>query len=295
MGPHSILSTIIATLLILQKRPSYAAREMVKVELPRLIPLVSQGTQEWTVPLRLAAARLLHALLIYAEGKAMQYLPEILQSLQRGVADNEAIVAQQVAVAAHVLAMHVGPSHWIPFVLENITAAHLNITQRNKGLKLLSILMEAAGRAGQPAEQEAVQLVACTLLHGELVSINQEELEANLLRAASHLLIWGNKSCSPVARHLLHLLLRIMAAERTRIAAAETAAHLGPQLGVAPIGGTVPLFNTATSSITPLRVITRLATTCNAASVQSLCNQLAPQLLCEICHVSMHLFLPANL
>jgi hypothetical protein len=266
----------------LQARPSYAARTMVQSELSRIVPLVAKGSSEWTITLRAEAARLLHALLLYAEASALQYLPAVLQSLRVGLGDDDAGVASHTLGAVHVLGMNVPAKHWAPFALEAVAAEQLSMAQRGTGLRVLSELLFAAGASGQPADQAMVQLLAGALGHREL---DHPQLHGQLLAAASNLLRWGKQQCSTVAAELLQLLLRMQAAERSRAAASAAieAAGSGAAVQAAAIvqGG----VTAAAAQLTTDEVMGELAAACGLGSAQEVCNQLAPRLLPAICQV----------
>jgi hypothetical protein len=260
---------------------------MVQSELPRLLPLVTKGCAEWTLTQRAEAARLLHALLVYAEAGVLQSLPVALQALRAGLADDDARVASQALDAAYVLGLNVPAKHWAPFAAEAVTAEHLTIAQRGTALRVLSGLLFAAGAAGQPAEQGTVELVAGGLGHREL---DHPQLHAQLLAAASSLLLWSKRQCAGVASELLQLLLRVQAAERSRAAASvPVEAAVGIAAGQAALTAAAVQGSNATvatAQLTAGAVTAELAAACGLGSAQELCDQLAPRLLPAICQVS---------
>ena len=85
-----------------QARPPAKLRSMVQGVLPSLLrPIVAQ-LKEWTVMLRLNAARSLHSVLLLAEEAASQHLPYLVGPLSSAAGDEDPQVALCVVQAAQV-------------------------------------------------------------------------------------------------------------------------------------------------------------------------------------------------
>lgn len=75
---------------------------MVQSILPSILPAVVADLREWTVPLRLNAARCLHSVLLLAGAAVSAHLPHLLVPLCSAAGDEDAQVAQHVVQAAQV-------------------------------------------------------------------------------------------------------------------------------------------------------------------------------------------------
>ena len=75
---------------------------MVQDILPSVLPAVVAELREWTVSLRLNAARCLQSVLLLAQGAASAHLPHLLPPLCSAAGDEDQQVAQYVVQAAQV-------------------------------------------------------------------------------------------------------------------------------------------------------------------------------------------------
>ena len=73
--------------------PSPEAKRMVQRLLPSLLPPVLRELNEWTVARRSHAAGVLSAILVFAEGHAVSFIPDILSALGNSCRDEEIRVA----------------------------------------------------------------------------------------------------------------------------------------------------------------------------------------------------------
>ncbi len=75
---------------------------MVQDILPSILPAVVADLREWTVSLRLNAARCLQSVLLLAGAASSAHLPYLLSPLCSAAGDEEGQVAQYVVQAAQV-------------------------------------------------------------------------------------------------------------------------------------------------------------------------------------------------
>ena len=91
--------------------PNQTAKSMVQALLPQLLPPVLGELAEWTVARRSHAAGVLSALLVFAEGHAVSFIPQILASLGNACRDDEITVAARAFSCAELLGLF---CHWRP-------------------------------------------------------------------------------------------------------------------------------------------------------------------------------------
>ena len=85
--------------------PNQTAKSMVQALLPQLLPPVLGELAEWTVARRSHAAGVLSALLVFAEGHAVSFIPQILASLGNACRDDEITVAARAFSCAELLGL----------------------------------------------------------------------------------------------------------------------------------------------------------------------------------------------
>jgi hypothetical protein len=85
--------------------PTPTAKAMVQTLLPQLLPPVLRELAEWTVARRSHAAGVLSALLVFAEGHAVSFIPQILATLGNACRDDEITVASRAFSCAELLGL----------------------------------------------------------------------------------------------------------------------------------------------------------------------------------------------
>jgi dynein assembly factor 5 len=85
--------------------PHPKAKKMVQHLLPQLLPPVLRELKEWTVARRSHAAGVLSAILVFAEGHAVAFIPEILAALGNACRDDEVTVAGRAFSCAELLGL----------------------------------------------------------------------------------------------------------------------------------------------------------------------------------------------
>ena len=85
--------------------PNPTAKAMVQALLPQLLPPILNELAEWTVARRSHAAGVLSALLVFAEGHAVSFIPQILASLGNACRDDEVTVAARAFSCAELLGL----------------------------------------------------------------------------------------------------------------------------------------------------------------------------------------------
>ncbi|PRW39200.1 dynein assembly factor axonemal [Chlorella sorokiniana] len=219
--------------------------------------------REWTATLRLAAARLLRAALIYGEGEVLPQLPTVMHALRTAVADDDAGVATQAVGCVHVLGVNLPPRHWLPLAAELATAEQQSAAQRTAALVVLSALLYAASRAAVPADDANLQLAVLTLASPQVAdaaaATDGGAVRQQVLAACSNLLRWAGPAVAPAAPQLFALLLRLWAAD----AAAQQAAA-APEQALQP--------TSSSDSLSAAAVLKQLAAAVGAASAAELCE-----------------------
>ena len=86
----------------LQAEPAADTQHMVQDMLGAILPTVTAALREWTVLLRLNAARCLQSLLLLAQGAVSAHLPHLLHPLCSAAGDEDQQVAQCVVQSAQV-------------------------------------------------------------------------------------------------------------------------------------------------------------------------------------------------
>lgn len=75
---------------------------MLQSILPAVLPPIVADLREWTIGLRLNAARCLHSVLLLSGAVVSPHLPHLLSPLCNAAGDEDAQVAQYVVQAAQV-------------------------------------------------------------------------------------------------------------------------------------------------------------------------------------------------
>ncbi|KAG2487828.1 hypothetical protein HYH03_013545 [Edaphochlamys debaryana] len=239
-------------------RPGAGCRALVAALLPQLLPALLRGLGEWTVGLRLAAARVLHTALALAEGAAEGQLGRLLPALCSAIADEEAEVASLILAAASLLGAHTPPAAWMPPLLERLappapaspatstssTSASapgplpgLSASQRTQTLVVLAGMLRAGGRAGWPLPPPLLAALAATLAEeGSLAAAAEHPaVRQQLLAVVRAALAWAGPAAAAVAPPLHVVLLQMYGSELAAAppGAAAAAAVAGSQTGAA--------------------------------------------------------------
>ena len=85
--------------------PHPHAKKIVQQLLPDLLPPVLRELSEWTVARRSHAAGVLSAILVFAEGSAVSFVPQILSALGSACRDDEVTVAGRAFSCAELLGL----------------------------------------------------------------------------------------------------------------------------------------------------------------------------------------------
>ena len=85
--------------------PHPHAKKIVQQLLPALLPPVLRELSEWTVARRSHAAGVLSAILVFAEGSAVSFVPQILSALGSACRDDEVTVAGRAFSCAELLGL----------------------------------------------------------------------------------------------------------------------------------------------------------------------------------------------
>ncbi len=85
-----------------QAQPAATTQHMVQDILPAILPSVVADLREWTLALRLNAARCLQSIFVLAGAAPSAHLPHLLNPLCSAAGDEEEQVAHYVVQAAQV-------------------------------------------------------------------------------------------------------------------------------------------------------------------------------------------------
>ncbi|KAJ9515484.1 hypothetical protein QJQ45_016497, partial [Haematococcus lacustris] len=235
-------------------RPPPGLRAMARSVLDSLLPPVARELGAWTVPQRAAAARSLHTLLVLAEAGVTPHLLSLLPALCNAIGDDDAEVAGWVVKVVHVIGAHVAAARWLPLMLDHLGQSRLSLTQRANGLVVLSGLMHAAARAGQPPRPGLLVSLADCLVGPELRScLEQPAARLQLLAVATNTLKWAGPCSQQVAPQLYCLLLGLWGcdpnpawrAPTTLLAQAMAALASACQAAAEPLGTATAASGTA--------------------------------------------------
>ena len=83
--------------------PNKYSKVLVKRLLPQLLPPVLKELHEWTVSRRSHAAGVLSAILVFAEGSAVSFLPKIINALGNACRDDDESIARRSFACAELL------------------------------------------------------------------------------------------------------------------------------------------------------------------------------------------------
>ena len=85
------------------KRPSPAARKMMRSEVQHVLPSVLRDAHEWTTALRCTASRSLYSITALAEDSVTRHLDSIIPALCQAVGDDDEAVTTRIIHCVHVV------------------------------------------------------------------------------------------------------------------------------------------------------------------------------------------------
>lgn len=85
------------------KRPSAAARKMMRSEVQNVLPSVLKDAHEWTTALRCTASRSLYSIVALAESSVTRQLDSIVPALCQAVGDDDEAVTTRIIHCVHVV------------------------------------------------------------------------------------------------------------------------------------------------------------------------------------------------
>lgn len=206
----------------LRGRPGPGARRMAAGLLPKLLPPVLRDLREWTLALRAASARMLHTLLVLAEGHSEAQLGLLVPALAAAVGDDDAALAARLVACAHTLGAHVPARAWAPLVLEQAALPAAAPAARASALVILAALLRHSSSVG-PAEADAI---ADALASDAVRGSDHEAVRSQALACVTNLVAAAGAACTGCSRALFHTLLALSAAEAQPPVAAGAAAQL---------------------------------------------------------------------
>jgi len=192
-------------------RPSARARAMAAALLPALVGPALADLREWTPGVRSAAARLLLAALLHAEGAAVAPLPKLLPGIAAGCGDDDAGTAGRCVSAAHVLGARTPPAAWLPLAAEAATSAVASQAGRTCAVVVLAALLRTAGGRMRPQDAAAA---AAALASPALRAAAAEHapLRAQAAAAARNLALSAGAALAPSVPALFHLIVSLRGA-----------------------------------------------------------------------------------
>lgn len=79
------------------ERPGLGCRELVVLNLGRLVPAISNDLTDWLVATRVRTSQLLSVLLLHSEEHSTQHVQPLLTTLYRACTDTEKDVVRNVS------------------------------------------------------------------------------------------------------------------------------------------------------------------------------------------------------
>ncbi|KAJ7555166.1 hypothetical protein O6H91_05G024700 [Diphasiastrum complanatum] len=192
-------------------RPSKGCRSMVQGFLGELLEPVVKDLRDWTVQIRLGAARVLHTLLIFAEDRASEKLNVLLPALCVAVGEDDLAVVQRVIQAVHVLGYHVSPDLWLDFILDNLTSFASTDAQKANALVVLAGLLYKTQK--QYLNENCVVQLCRGLSQPEVCLSEHPAVRQQLLAALTNLVRVGGPLCQSSSFEICVLLLRLQSVE----------------------------------------------------------------------------------
>lgn len=213
-----------------QGRPGPGCRALVSSLLPKLLPPIAKELTEWTVALRVAAARNLHTTLVLAEAAATDHLQQLVPALCSAIGDEDADVAGHVIGSVHALGAYVAAPFLLRLVLDHLSSGRLSLAQKANTLVVLSGLLHAAGRAKQQLPDGLLLQVADCLASDEVRgAADHAAVRQQLLLVAANLMAWAGPRCSRASAQLYLLLLQLYGSDPSAVPGAAAAPADGSQ------------------------------------------------------------------
>ncbi|KAH7292366.1 hypothetical protein KP509_29G064800 [Ceratopteris richardii] len=124
-----------------KERPGRTCCIMVQDFLEELIPHIKNSLQEWAETTKLYGARLLLAVLVFAEQQIAPYLHSIIPTLCSAVGDNNVCIAKLIVASSHILGWQTSPSSWMSQIVGQVSSSNASSVQVANGLVIMSGLL----------------------------------------------------------------------------------------------------------------------------------------------------------
>ncbi|CAK9207157.1 unnamed protein product [Sphagnum troendelagicum] len=194
------------------RRPGGAGcRLMVEAFLEPMISPAIQELRQWTAPTRLGAARLLHTILMLAEGHAVKHLDILIPAFCSAVGDDNATVAEHVIAAVHVLGFHVSPKNWLPLVLQPLASPQSSQPHRANVLVVISALVYRTPHKAM--KRQFVEKLCNGLYQKEVCCSDHLAVQNQLLSVVTNIVKVAGNRCHSSSFKLFVLLLQLQSAE----------------------------------------------------------------------------------
>ena len=189
-----------------------------------VVPPAASALKEWTVSLRLAAARTLHTAMVVAgpavvaEGR----LETLLPALAGAVGDDELDVARWVVLTLHAMGALVDVNTWYPASIDLLVAAKVTPSQRLGALTGLAASLHAAAAAGQTVPVDlldaAVRALRSTEVRGAAVDVVGGGVRRQIVEVCDGLarVAVPGDGFRTAAGGIYEVLLQVMGAEEAR-------------------------------------------------------------------------------
>ncbi|DBA86358.1 TPA: hypothetical protein ACH3X2_005589 [Trebouxia sp. C0005] len=223
-----------------QAQPAATTQHMVQDILPAILPSVVTDLREWTVALRLNAARCLQSIFVLAGAAPSAHLPHLLSPLCSAAGDEEEQVAHYVVQAAQVLGAFVKLGHWLPLMVDSVAAPQASLPTRVNALVVLSAMLHAAGVVQQSVDSEQLLLLVGALCSDAVRGVDQAPAQQQLLAVIYNTISLAGGQCSLLSQQLWLLLLQLQASESSQelaMQAATASQRLAAACGQSSIAG----------------------------------------------------------
>ncbi|XP_073391818.1 uncharacterized protein [Physcomitrium patens] len=188
-------------------RPSAGCQLMVEAFLRSMIKPCLKELKQWTAPTRLSAARLLHTLMIFAEGFAEDNLDILIPAFCSAVGDDDVKVAKRVVATTHIVGFYVPPKKWLPLVLKPLGNIKTSDAQRAHVLVVTAALLYGTPRKAM--EEEHVEQI-CEKLYGKEVCCSEHSsIQNQLLSVVNNLVQVAGALCTSSSFNIFIFLLRL--------------------------------------------------------------------------------------
>uniref|UniRef100_A0A7I4EC81 TOG domain-containing protein n=1 Tax=Physcomitrium patens TaxID=3218 RepID=A0A7I4EC81_PHYPA len=192
-------------------RPSAGCQLMVEAFLRSMIKPCLKELKQWTAPTRLSAARLLHTLMIFAEGFAEDNLDILIPAFCSAVGDDDVKVAKRVVATTHIVGFYVPPKKWLPLVLKPLGNIKTSDAQRAHVLVVTAALLYGTPRKAM--EEEHVEQI-CEKLYGKEVCCSEHSsIQNQLLSVVNNLVQVAGALCTSSSFNIFIFLLRLQSVE----------------------------------------------------------------------------------